>query len=103
MLMPYHRSSQETLLALGKRARELRLFRNLSQSALAERADVSVPTIQRFESSGTATIEVVLRLARALQAEAPFDTLFELPEYTTLDEALARPEPRKRQRAPRRT
>jgi hypothetical protein len=44
----------------------------------------------------------VLRIATALHAEAAFDKLFEPPPYTSLDEALARPEVTIRKRAPRR-
>ena len=97
----YDRSSEERLGALGERSRELRLLRNLRQAELAERAGVSVATVHRFEKTGMASIENVLRIATALHAEQAFDRLFEAPAYASLDEALARPEVTKRQRAPR--
>jgi transcriptional regulator with XRE-family HTH domain len=98
----YQRSFHETLQALGQRAKHLRLVRKLRQDELAARADVGVATIRRFEKSGTASIENVLRIATALNAEAAFDKLFEAPLYASLDEALARPEVIARRRAPRR-
>jgi hypothetical protein len=61
-----------------------------------------VATVHRFEKTGTASIENVLRIATALRAEAGFEKLFEAPAFTSLDEALARPVAAKRQRAPRR-
>jgi len=97
----YGASYEETLRALGQRARHLRLMRKLRQVELAGRAGVGVATIHRFEKTGMASIENVLRIATALSAEATFDKLFEAPAYRSIDEALARPEVTTRQRAPR--
>ena len=87
---------------MGERARQLRLMRAFRQAELAGRAGVGVATVHRFEKTGTASVENVLRIATALGAEAPFDKLFEAPAYASLDEALARPGLSKRRRAPRR-
>jgi transcriptional regulator with XRE-family HTH domain len=94
-------SFQETLRAIGERARQLRLSQQLRQDELAARAGVGVATVHRFEKTGTASLENVLRIATALRAGASFDKLFESPAYSSLDEALERPAV-KRQRAPRR-
>ncbi|MBC7973470.1 MAG: helix-turn-helix transcriptional regulator [Myxococcales bacterium] len=101
--MAYGSSFHEALSALGQRARQLRLLRQMSQVELAERAGIGVATIHRFEKTGTASIENVLRIATALHAEAAFDRLFEAPAYASIDEALERPQVTTRQRAPRRT
>jgi transcriptional regulator with XRE-family HTH domain len=101
--MDYRRSYRETLRAIGQRAKQLRLTRKLRQAELADRAGVGVATIHRFEKTGTASLENVLRIATALNAEATFDKLFEAPAYVSLDEALARPAATVRRRAPRRT
>jgi transcriptional regulator with XRE-family HTH domain len=98
----YGSSFEDTLHALGERARQLRLIRKLRQDELAARAGIGVATVRRFEKTGIASIENVLRIAAALQVEAGFDKLFEAPAYTSLDEALERPVLVKRQRAPRR-
>jgi transcriptional regulator with XRE-family HTH domain len=102
-VIDYRRSFRETLSAMGKRARQLRLLRKLRQSELATRAGIGVATVHRFEKTGTASIENVLRIATALSAETVFDKLFEPPAYASLDEALARPAVTARRRAPRRT
>ena len=86
------------LTALGRRARELRILRDLRQSEVAARAGVAPGTVVRFERTGRASIENVLRIATVLGAEQAFDQLFELPKYRTLDEALARPAATERQR-----
>ncbi len=101
-MVDYGRPFQQTLSAIGERARQLRLLRNLRQDELAARAGVGVATVHRFEKTGIASFENVLRIATALQAEAGFDRLFEPPAYSSLDEALERPAVAKRQRAPRR-
>ena len=100
-MIDYETSFQETLAALGARARQLRLLRKLRQEELAARAGVGTATVRRFEKTGAASIESVLRIATALSAERAFDELFKAPAYASLDEALARPEVVKRQRAPR--
>ena len=101
-MIDYDPPLQEVLRALGARARQLRLLRELLQEELAERAGVGVATVRRFEKTGTASIENVLRIATALGADRNFEQLFEAPAYASLDEAIARPEIAKRRRAPRR-
>ena len=86
------------LVALGRRARELRILRELKQGDVAARAGLTPGTVLRFERTGRASIENVLRIATVLGAEAGFEKLFELPKYRTLDEALARPAERQRVR-----
>ena len=98
----YVKTFQEALGGVGERARQLRLLRNLRQSDLAQRAGVGVATVHRFEKTGSASIENVLRIATALNAEGSFERLFEAPAYASLDEALARPAASSRQRAARR-
>jgi hypothetical protein len=95
-------SFAEQLAGLGRRARALRLQRDVAQRALAARAGVGLATLRRFERTGRASMETVLRVALALEAEAGLERLFELPRYTSLDEALARPARAPRQRAGRR-
>ena len=92
----------DILVRVGRRARELRLVRGFRQEELALRAGVGVATVVRFERSGRASIENVLRLAFALGAESGFERLFEAPPFASLDDALTRPERTRRQRGPRR-
>jgi transcriptional regulator with XRE-family HTH domain len=101
-VIDYGRPFRETLAAVGQRARQLRLIRRLAQEELAARAGVGIATIQRFERTGQASLETTLRIATALNADAPFAKLFEAPAYASLDEALERPDVSTRRRAPRR-
>ena len=86
------------LTSLGRRARELRILRDLRQAELAARAGLAPGTVLRFERTGRASIENVLRIATVLGADDAFEGLFALPRYRTLDEALARPAAAERQR-----
>jgi transcriptional regulator with XRE-family HTH domain len=88
----------DLLAELGRRARALRMLRGLQQSELAARAGLTPGTVVRFERTGRASIENVLRIATVLGAEEAFARLFEPPKYRTLDEALARPAAAERQR-----
>lgn len=91
-------SYDAALADLGRRARALRILRDLPQRELARRAGVGEATVKRFERSGRASVENMLRLAVALGVEEGFDRLFELPKYRTLDEALAQPAAASRRR-----
>jgi len=96
------RSLSGTLVAIGMRAREIRVMRKLQQTELAARAGVGVATVIRFEKTGSATLANALRIATALHSEGAFEKLFEAPPYASLDEALERTEALQGKRAPRR-
>ena len=97
-MIDYGSTFRETLGCIGQRARELRLIRGQRQEELATRAGVGIATVRRFERTGAASMENVLRIATALGAESAFEKLFEAPLYASLDEALARPKTSLRQR-----
>ncbi|MGC1481026.1 MAG: helix-turn-helix transcriptional regulator [Chthoniobacterales bacterium] len=64
------------LLEMGNRLSDLRLARNLTQAALAERAGVSKRTVERLESGQVATqMSGFLRVCRALELLERFNDL----------------------------
>lgn len=79
----------QTLAALGRRARALRLIQKLQQQELALRAGVGVATLHRFEKTGQCSLENALRIASALGAGQGFERLFEIPKYASIDDVLA--------------
>ncbi len=63
-------SRQDIVTKFGRRVRELRLERALSQAALAERADVTPEYVSRIECGRVGpSMEMVERLARAMSVE----------------------------------
>src|SRR5258708_628951 len=91
-------SYRDTLRSMGIRARQLRLLLNFRQDEVAARAGVGVMTVQRFEHTGRAGLENVLRIAMVLRAELAFEALFKPPKYKSIDDALARPRALRRRR-----
>ena len=90
-------SPAEVLATIGRRARALRLSRNLTQEGLAARADVSLGALKLFERSGKASIETVIKIAFALGVEAEFASLFPQDSFARIEDVIERT-PRKRGR-----
>jgi transcriptional regulator with XRE-family HTH domain len=86
-----------TKLNLAARAKARRLAENLTRETLAERSSVPAPTIKRFETTGNASIEAIIRIAFALGCLNSFEGLFpEKPILTNQDlEAVGRKRGRK--------
>lgn len=76
---------------LRARARKRRLENNLSQEGLAKRAGVSLGTLKRFERTGDISVESLIALAFALNAETEFEGLFPKQEYRSIDDVIAKP------------
>lgn len=90
----------ETGRILADRAKALRLLKSWTRETLARRAGVSSASLKRFETTGAAALELVLRVAFALGRLEDFSTSFLPPEASTMAELKAlegRPE-RKRGR-----
>lgn len=83
---------------LGSRLRALRLARNVSQQELAGMAGVSLSSIRRLEASGQASLELLVRVAQALQVGQALDGLF-VPSATTIAQVQTQAAAAQRQRA----
>ncbi len=64
-------------LDLAHRIRTLRKELKMSQSELAQRANVSLGSYKRFESSGQISLESLLKIAFILGRLTDFETLFQ--------------------------
>lgn len=79
----YQYSTPEIIQILGRRERTYRIRLGLTQKELAERAGISVPTLQAFESGTTKDISfsTLLRILRSInQLEGADAILAEIPE-----------------------
>jgi putative transcriptional regulator len=85
---------------IGRRFKELRLWRNVTQESIAERAMISLNRIKVLER-GKAKLETVIAVLRELDALDRLDNLIPGPGITPiqLDELQCR----KRQRASKRS
>lgn len=85
-------SPQELMSDISQRARQRRLNANLTQQGLADRAQVSLGSLKLFERTGKASLETVLLLAFALEAENEFESLFPAMTPRTIDDVIAKPQ-----------
>ena len=83
-------SPKQERFRLGRRAHDVRLAARRSQADVARAAGVSLPTVQRFEAGANVSLDVLIRVAHALDAEREIGTLFPLPEPRTIDDVLVR-------------
>ena len=79
----YQYSTPEIIQILGQRERTYRIRLGLTQKELAERAGISVPTLQAFENGSNKDISfsTLLRILRSInQLEGADSILAEIPE-----------------------
>jgi transcriptional regulator with XRE-family HTH domain len=87
--------------ALAARAKALRLQRAWTRDTLASRAGVTPASLKRFETTGAASLDLVLRISFALGRLEDFTQALELPPAATMAELLERDERPARRRGTR--
>jgi transcriptional regulator with XRE-family HTH domain len=87
---------QELIRAVGDRAKDRRLALGRTQEATAAGAGVSRATLVRFEQTGEARFDVIVRIAFALDAQDAFAALFPPVDLRTLDDVLTAARPQRR-------
>lgn len=90
------------LILLRDRVRFERRRQKLSQAAFAEKCGIPLRTFKRYESTGTGSIELLVRIAQGFGRAPGFDSIFPaqplLPKQTGVHAALARLEQKIEQR-----
>ena len=89
---------EECAVNLGAKAKALRLSAEWKRATLAERAGVTEASLKRFEQTGQASLELVLRVALSLGRLAEFEGLLEPPPARNMEELerqLNRPLPKR--------
>ena len=74
---------------LADHAKALRLLKGWTRNTLAQRAGVTAASLKRFETTGKASLELVLKVAHALARLDEFSKLF-LPPTAQSSEELER-------------
>ncbi len=82
------KSPSQTSKNLVERVRARRKEQKITQQALSERADVSLGSIKRFESTGEIALVSLIKIAYALGCEDDFDQLFAKKQYTSIQEVI---------------
>ena len=60
------KSPEELQIELGRRMRQLRLYRNIDQRTVAEKAGVTRAALQNLEAGRGSTVGTLLRILKAL-------------------------------------
>lgn len=68
-MWPLMATSRQIELEIGRRLARLRLSRNVTQAALAEKAGIGLRTLRRLETGEPSTLDTFLRVATALDLE----------------------------------
>lgn len=83
---------------LARRVKELRLAEGWKRETLAARAWVTVASLKRFERTGKASLQLLLRVAAALGRLEDFTKVLEPAEFRTMAELEQHAQTAKRQR-----
>jgi transcriptional regulator with XRE-family HTH domain len=83
---------------LGSRMKALRLSKGWTRNTLAKRAGIAVSSLKRFENTGKASLDLVLKAAYALGRLEEFGRLLEQPTARSMAELERRAEQRGRKR-----
>lgn len=80
---------------LGKRLKQQRLYQNLTQAELAQKAGIGLSTVSRIESGEGGTLDNMIRYAMSVGLVNEFAELFAF-KPTTIDEVMTQKTSRKR-------
>ncbi len=72
--------------SLAERMRALRLLKGWTRETLAKRSGISAASLKRFENSGKASLDLVLKAAHALARLEEFNKPLQPPPARTLAE-----------------
>jgi HTH-type transcriptional regulator / antitoxin HipB len=79
-------SPAEMSKTLADRIKALRLLKNWTRKTLAERAGVSVASLKRFETTGKASLKLIISIAYVLSRLDEINELFHQPSAKSIKE-----------------
>ncbi len=84
-------SPVEVIRGLADRMKRRRIEHGLTQRELASRSNVSYGSLRLFEETGKISLESLVKIAFALEAEAEFERLFLGRPPQNIDDVIDRP------------
>lgn len=84
-------SPAEVIEGLAERMKRRRIQHGLTQRDLSARANVSYGSLRLFEESGKISLESLVKIAFALEAEVEFDHLFPSRPPQNIEDVVDRP------------
>lgn len=84
---------------IALKMKTLRISRNLTQVALANKSGVSLGSIKRFESKHEIAFQSLIRIALVLDALEEFHQLFSMSNYGSIDDVFVASAQKTRKRA----
>ncbi|QTK83049.1 Hypothetical protein AT6N2_L2421 [Agrobacterium tumefaciens] len=84
-------SPVEVIRDLADRMKRRRIQQGLTQRELAARSNVSYGSLRLFEETGKISLESLVKIAFALEAEAEFERLFPGLPPQNIDDVIDRP------------
>ncbi|MFK0209190.1 helix-turn-helix domain-containing protein [Agrobacterium sp. NPDC090283] len=84
-------SPAEVIGGLAERMKRRRIQHGLTQRELAARSNVSYGSLRLFEETGKISLESLVKIAFALEAEAEFEGLFPCRPPQNINDVIDRP------------
>ena len=81
-------TTDDIALKLAEDFRHRRSEKNMTREQIAERAEISVSNIVRFEQKGLISLKNLIAIAVALGYTSEIKNLFETPKYSTMEELM---------------
>ena len=72
--------------AMANKKRKRRIEKNLTREQVAEKANVAVSNIVRFEQKGLISLKNLIGIAMALEYTTEVKNIFAEPKYSTMEE-----------------
>lgn len=83
-----YKTPTEIQQAIAENERKRRREMKLTQQQLSEKADVSLGSLKRFETTGEISLRSLLKIAMVLGQEDAFLGLFEKKQYQSIQEVI---------------
>lgn len=84
----FSKTPKEIQKVIASNERKRRKEAGLTQEQLSRKADVSLGSLKRFETTGEISLYSLLKLAIVLEQEEEFMKLFEREHYNSIQEVI---------------